>query len=73
MTAQIVNKDGSINVISWKANGKTYRISGTRSTGKGVLDAVDRVYCVEDDSYKDYTRRILTGRVVEVVEFAKSW
>ncbi len=79
MKSQIVKPNGSINLLKWKSNGKTYEIVGTRSVGRGVLDAVDLVYCVEDKTYKDYPRKKLTGSLVEGVKIkykkkgAKIW
>ena len=73
MKAQIVNANGTINALKWKSKAKTYSLVGTRSTGKGVLDAVERIYCTEDSSYKDYSRRKLSGSEVEVLEFANKF
>ena len=68
MKKQLINDNGSIGVLRWRSRGKEYRFSSSRSVGRMVLDCIDTVYCVDDGTYTEYTRRKLTGVAVEVVE-----
>ena len=67
---KIINEDGSFHLTKWEASGKTYQVTGTRTTGKYVLDCIDTILD-SDGKFFEIPRRKLTGRTAKPIK--KAW